>query len=103
MASTSESSVTISSKSWSLTYNPECKEMLIWKNGTRLKLKDGNSSGRVTAISILNMQDGTVTVSLLYNNKYMCIVLDLYSLARLDCRDRPLPHQDLPNDHARRE
>jgi hypothetical protein len=52
--------VSISSKSWSLTYNPE---MLVWKNGIRLKLKDGNSSGRVTAISILNMQDGTVTVS----------------------------------------
>lgn len=59
-------SVTVSSKSWDLTYNPEHKEMLIWKDGMRLKLKDGNSSGRVTAISIINLQAGTVTVSLVY-------------------------------------
>ena len=67
MAATSESSfsnVSISSKSWNLTYNPEHKEMLIWKNGIRLKLRDGNSSGKVTAISVLDEQDRTVSVSL---------------------------------------
>ena len=59
----SSTSVSVSSKPWSLTFSSEYKEILIWRNGARLKVKDGNSSGGVTGISILNKQDGIVTVS----------------------------------------
>lgn len=38
-------------------------EVLPWKDGARLKLRNGESAGRVRAISVLNEADGTVTVS----------------------------------------
>lgn len=55
---------TASSKPWHLTYNSEFKEVFIWKNGTRMKLKDGNSGGPVTSLSVLDAVDRTVTVSI---------------------------------------
>ena len=54
---------TASSKPWHLTYASEFKEVFIWKNGLRMKLKDGTSSGPVTSVSVLDAVDGTVTVS----------------------------------------
>ena len=56
-------SINASSKPWHLTYNLEFKELFIWKNGIRMKLKDGNSGGPVTSVSILSIVDKTVTVS----------------------------------------
>ena len=52
-----------SSKPWFLTFDPETNDVLIWKSGMRLKLKDGSSSGRVTAISVLSGLEKTITVS----------------------------------------
>lgn len=40
-----------SSKSWSLTFSSDSKDVLVWKNGSRLKLKDGLTAGRVHSVS----------------------------------------------------
>ena len=50
-------------KPWFLTFNQEDKEIFIWKNNVRLKLKDGSSAGPVTDVSILNQVGRTVIVS----------------------------------------
>lgn len=66
MASTSSlGAVSVSSKPWHLTYVnlDDLNEILIWKNGCRLKLKDGTSSGPVTAVTFQNKMDKVVTVS----------------------------------------
>lgn len=54
---------TASSKPWHLTYSSEFKEVFIWKNGMRMKLKDGTSGGPVTSVSVLDAADRTITVS----------------------------------------
>lgn len=54
---------TASTKPWLLTYNMEVKEVFIWKNGVRMKLKDGTSSGPVTSVSVLDTAERTITVS----------------------------------------
>lgn len=43
----------VSSKPWHLTFSDEEKLVLLWKSGSRMKLKDGSSSGPVTATSFL--------------------------------------------------
>lgn len=50
-------------KPWFLTFNPGSKDILVWKNGARLKLRDGSTSGQVTAVSVLSVPEKTVTVS----------------------------------------
>lgn len=67
MASISDSSVSsVSSKPWFLTYIEEFNEVFLWKNGSRMKLKDGSSSGPVTDVSVLDVLANTVTVSFIY-------------------------------------
>ena len=61
----STSSTSPTDKPWFITWNHESKEVLVWKYGVRLKLRDGSSSGRVTEVSVLNSADKTVTVSVL--------------------------------------
>ena len=51
-----------SSKPWFLTFNDEFKELFIWKNGRRMQLKDGSSSGPVSTVSAHDV-DGIITVS----------------------------------------
>ena len=65
MASTSLGAVSISSKPWHLTHVnlDDLSEIFIWKNGCRMKLKDGTSSGPVTAVTFRNNVDKVVTVS----------------------------------------
>ena len=55
------SSKQVSFKPWFLT----CVEgdVFGWKEGARLKLKNGQSAGCVKAISVLSTNDKTVTVS----------------------------------------
>jgi hypothetical protein len=55
--------VSVSSKQWFLTFNEEYKELLIWKNGIRLKLNDGSSGGPVEEVAVHDEVDKTVTVS----------------------------------------
>ena len=50
----------ISSKTWFLTFN---EELLIWKNGHRLKLKDGSSSGPVEEVEVDNEAEKILSVS----------------------------------------
>lgn len=58
---TSDSHQQVSSKTWSLTYNSESKDVLVWKHGSRLKLKDGQTAGRVHSISVVG-KEGIVMV-----------------------------------------
>lgn len=51
----------MSASPWFLTIEPSSKDVLIWKNGVRLKLRDQESAGKVTHAKA--MADGTVTVS----------------------------------------
>lgn len=59
-SSTSQDGQSVSSKQWFLTYNEEHTEVLIWRNGMRLKLKDGSSGGPVQEVEASNE---TLTVS----------------------------------------
>ena len=59
----SSSHLHASSKSWSLTLNPESKDVFVWKSGARLKLKDGQSAGRVREANVLDSKETIVTVS----------------------------------------
>lgn len=54
---------TISSKPWFLTFNEEYNELLIWKSGTRLKLKDGSTCGQVRSSAILDEANRILVVS----------------------------------------
>ncbi len=65
MSSISLDAVNVSSKPWHLTYVDldGLKEIFIWKNGCRMKLKDGKSSGPVTSVTFRNKVDKVVTVS----------------------------------------
>ncbi len=49
----------VTSKSWFITYH---EEMLIWKQGERLKLQHDVSAGRVISASILNEKEKTIKV-----------------------------------------
>lgn len=62
-SSAHRSSNQVSFKPWFLTCVDE--DVFGWKDGARLKLKNGQSAGRVKAISVLNANDNTVTVSFL--------------------------------------
>lgn len=53
----------VSSKPWFLTYNPDFKEVFIWKSGRRMQLKDGSSSGPVTTVSIYDDENKIISVS----------------------------------------
>ena len=55
--------VSPTAKPWILTFKPESKDVLIWKNGMRIKMKDGNASGQVNAVSVLSELKETMTVS----------------------------------------
>ena len=63
-STTSRHNVTF--KPWFLTYNNVDGDLFAWKDGARLKLKDGQSAGRVRAVSVISAEDKTVTVSLYY-------------------------------------
>jgi len=54
VSSSTTAMVTASSKPWFLTFDPQSKDVLIWKNGLRLKLRDGTTSGRITGVSVLS-------------------------------------------------
>lgn len=65
IASTSIASATqVSSKPWFLTFNAETRDLFIWKNGIRLKLKEGESAGGVRSASVLSIENKTITVSI---------------------------------------
>lgn len=59
----SSSSKQVSSKPWFLTFNSAEGDVFAWKDGARLKLKNGQSAGRVKAVCVLSAEDRTVTVS----------------------------------------
>lgn len=59
--SVSQDSHTVSSKQWFLTFNEG--DLLIWKNGLRLKLKNGCSAGPVKEVEVHNELDKLLTVS----------------------------------------
>lgn len=59
----------VSSKHWFLTFYEEHKELLIWKNGIRLKLKNGTSGGPVEKVKVTDEVENTITVS--YHYVYM--------------------------------
>ena len=63
VSSSAAAAVSPTAKPWFLTFNPESKDVLIWKNGVRLKMKDGSASGQVTAVSVLSESEKTVSVS----------------------------------------
>ena len=65
IASTSIASATqVSSKPWFLTFNAETRDLFIWKNSIRLKLKEGESAGGVRSASVLSIENKTITVSI---------------------------------------
>ena len=57
---------TVTTKSWFLTLNEDGGDVFIWIEGARLKLRNGQSAGRVRAISVLNAEEKSVTVSNLH-------------------------------------
>ena len=63
VSSSGTTPVAATSKPWFLTFNPGLKDVLVWKNSLRMKLRDGSSSGPATAVSILSEREKTVTVS----------------------------------------
>lgn len=63
VSSSTTATMTASSKPWFLTFDPQSKDVLIWKNGLRLKLRDGTTSGRITGVSVLSTVENTVMVS----------------------------------------
>ena len=68
MTSVSDSSFLVvpsstSSKPWHLTFCQQFKELFIWRNGMRLKVKSGCSVGPVKTVSVLSEVEKTVTVS----------------------------------------
>lgn len=52
-------SIRVTTKPWFITYH---EEMLIWKQGERLKLQRDVSAGRVVSISLLDEKDKTIKV-----------------------------------------
>lgn len=65
VASTSGSSKTsVTTKPWFVTYNEEDKDVLIWKQGERLKLQNGSSAGRVLRIVVADKAARVVKVSI---------------------------------------
>lgn len=72
----SESRPQVSSKSWPLTFNSESRDVLVWKNGARLKLKDGLTAGRVRSIAVSNDTKGIVTVSMIVC--FVCVCITYY-------------------------
>ena len=52
----------VTRKPWFLTSNDG--EVFAWKDGVRLKLRNGQSAGRVRAIAVLCDKEKTVTVSI---------------------------------------
>jgi len=63
MASGSSQGSAVSSKPWYLTFNEEYKELLIWKSGIRLKLKNGCTGGPVKSVAVRDDRRRIVTVS----------------------------------------
>lgn len=54
---------TPSNKPWFLTYNPADRDVLVWKNGVRLRLlSDGTAAGKVLSACVLSEEHKTVTV-----------------------------------------
>lgn len=53
-----------SDKPWFLTHNPADHDVLVWKNGVRLRLlSDGTAAGRLLSVSVLSEEHKTLTVS----------------------------------------
>ena len=61
----SSKAATVTSKSWFLTLNEDGGDVFVWKEGTRLKLKNGQSAGRVRAVFVLSAEEKSVTVGIL--------------------------------------
>ena len=59
---TANSSITVSSKSWFLTYNANESDVFVWKDGVQMKFKNSDSAG-----SVVGTYSGK-RISLLYNN-----------------------------------
>ena len=59
-SSTSSTSMTVSSKPWFLTYNVDDSDVFVWRDGVRMKLRNGDSAGTVVSVSV---SDGILTVS----------------------------------------
>ena len=59
-SSTANTSGTVSSKPWFLTYNADESDVFVWKDGARMKLKNGDSAGSVVSVSA---SDGILIVS----------------------------------------
>ena len=74
---TANSSITVSSKLWFLTYNANESDVFVWKDGVRMKLKNSNSAGsvvgtysgkRMGSSKEFKVQNQCHKSSLLYNN-----------------------------------
>ena len=50
---TANSSITVSSKLWFLTYNANESDVFVWKDGVRMKLKNSDSAGRELSVPIV--------------------------------------------------
>lgn len=72
----SSSSKQVTTKPWFLTFNSAEGDVFAWKDGARLKLKNGQSAGRVKTVCVLSAEDGTVTVS----ENVSCLVMSLLYL-----------------------
>ena len=58
--SSARSSKSITEKPWFLTCIDG--DVFAWKDDARLKLKNGQSAGRVMSVSVLNVDEGLVSV-----------------------------------------
>lgn len=50
-SSTSNYSMTVSTKPWFLTYIEAESDVFVWKDGVRMKLRNGDSAGTVVSVS----------------------------------------------------
>ena len=57
----------ISKKRWFLTLNESNKEVFVWKENLRLKLKGGESAGAVEAVVSHPSENNAVIVSLFFS------------------------------------
>ena len=65
-SSNAKAARTVTLKSWFLTLNEDGGDVFVWKEGGRLKLRNGQSAGRVRAVSVLCAEEKSITVNNLH-------------------------------------
>ena len=89
---TANSSITVSSKLWFLTYNANESDVFVWKDGIRMKLKNSDSAGsfvgtysgkRMGSSKEFNVQNQCHKSSLLYATYVFQVLLGFCTQARL--------------------